>query len=69
MGRKKKGLRNTVLDGSLGMSGDYLYRWPYILLVTPLSLHFSDCGCVYGVQPDPAMHIFSTGCPEEQQAF
>lgn len=30
---------------------------------------FSDSRCVYGVQPDPAVHIFLTGCFEEQQTI
>lgn len=34
-----------------------------------VSLSRLDCGCIYGIQPDPAVHLISLGCSEEQQAF
>lgn len=39
--------------------------------VTSLCVSLSplDCGCIYGIQPDPAVHLISLGCSEEQQAF
>lgn len=39
------------------------------VVLTCVSLSCLDCGCVYGIQPDPAVHLFSLGCSEEQQAF
>lgn len=27
-----------------------------------------DCGCLHGVQPDPAVYVLLTRCTEEQQA-
>lgn len=35
---------------------------------SPVCLHVClDRGCIHGVQPDPAVHILPTRCPEEQQ--
>lgn len=38
-------------------------------ILTCVSASCLDCGRIYGIQPDPAMHIFPLGCFEEQQAF
>lgn len=37
--------------------------------LTCVSISCLDRGCIYGIQPDPAVHIFPLGCFEEQQAF
>lgn len=34
-----------------------------------VSLSRLDRGRIYGIQLDPAVHLFSLGCSEEQQAF
>lgn len=38
-------------------------------VLTCVSMSCLDRGCIYGIQPDPAVHIFPLGCFEEQQAF
>lgn len=43
---------------------------PLVCKVSPECLTvFSDCGCIHGVQPDPAVYIIPPGCPEEQQTL